>query len=296
VANLIIDDAFWIKVGIAALLAVSVYLPVTTGALSVPQAGLAAIGAYSAVLAYKHGIAFWPAVIVAVAVGSAVGFLLTLFTARLSLFGLAIITVGFGEIVRVILVNLDFTGGSLGIVGIPLRTTVWTVYIPLALIVVLVSRLEAGPLGRSLAMIRTDRDAAEAAGVNTLLVQRTAIFLSAPIAAYAGVMQAFFSGYLDPSTFGLDLVVTTMMAVVLGGMTSIWGAIVGSVFISLVPELFRDLARWRIVAYGVFMVVALGFRTEGLISRSLVVQIRSVARRLVQQVLGARSPAEVRSI
>lgn len=277
-------DTFLIEVGIAALLALSFYLPMATGLLSMAQIGFMAIGAYASALLVQAGWPFAAAVLAALIISLPFGALIATVGVRLHGFGLAIVTIGFGEIVRLVLNGMSFTGGAIGVVGIPLHTNVALVYGPLVALVLFLHRFELGHGGRALASIRTDVDAADALGINTLKVKWLMIALPAPIAAYAGVMYAFSLGFIEPRAFGFGLLVEVATAVVLGGMTTVWGAIAGGGFIKVMPNLFRWLEQWRLVAYAILMAVVLIARPQGLVTRNFVMRfaqfLRGIRRKL----------------
>jgi len=269
-----------------ALLAFSFYVPMSAGQLSMAQIGYMAIGAYSSVLMYQRGWPFWVAVIGACLASSIAAAAIASVGVRLSGFGLAIVTIGFGEITRVVLNNMTFTGGPVGISSIPLLVTLPTVAVPLVVLALAALRLELGQVGRQVTMMREDLEAAEALGVPTTMRRWLAITCAGPIAGYAGAMYAFSFGFIAPDSFNFNLLIEVVTAVVVGGMTTVIGSLAGSVFTQAAPDLLSDLNQWRLVAYAGVMILTLRFRPEGIVSRGTIRTAVSIGSSLLS---GART-------
>jgi branched-chain amino acid transport system permease protein len=283
----LLTSAFLIETGIMLLLGLSFYLGLSAGLLNASQAGGMAVGAYaSALLVVEKGWPFPLAALAALGIALVAGAAIASIGVRLSGFGLAIVTLGVSEITRITLNNATFTGGALGIPGIPLESTVALVWVPTLALIVLLLRLEGGRVGRSLAAIRADVHGADALGVPTLRYRWLVIALSVPIAAYAGVMHSFNSGFIDPSYFNFALLVAVAIAVVFGGRTTVWGPIAGILFVQVVPELLRPIVNWRQTAFAAVLVLVLVVRPDGLVTRGLVVRLRLRARAARRAVAG----------
>ncbi|MEV4125336.1 branched-chain amino acid ABC transporter permease [Nocardia sp. NPDC049707] len=245
------------------------------GLLDLGYAAFFAIGAYtSGVLSTKFGwpmIATIPAVVVAAVAG---GLIIGGPTLRLRSDYLAIVTLGFGEIIRITANNLDFTGGPNGLYGIPdlgnfgLRSDVaiyWVTAVIVCLAVLFSSRLGRGRLGRAWRFVREDEDAAEAMGIHTYKVKFTAYIAGAIFGGIAGVLFAAHQTAISPPSFNFLWSALILMAVVLGGMGSTPGVVVGALAISLLPELLRDAQNWRYLIFGVLLIVIMIFRPQGLL-------------------------------
>lgn len=246
------------------------------GLLDLGYAAFFAIGAYtSGVLSTTFG---WPIlltipfVIIAAVLG---GLIIGGPTLRLRSDYLAIVTLGFGEIVRITANNLDFTGGPNGVFGIPdfgipdfgLRSdivTYWVVVVVVGAAVLASARLGRGRLGRAWRFVREDEDAAEAMGIHTYKVKFAAYVTGAIFGGLAGVLFAVHQTAISPPSFNFLYSALILMAVVLGGMGSTPGVVVGAVLISLLPEVLRDVGNSRYLLFGVLLIVVMIFRPQGI--------------------------------
>ncbi|WP_066936907.1 branched-chain amino acid ABC transporter permease [Microtetraspora fusca] len=240
------------------------------GLLDLGYIAFFAVGAYtSGVLSTRLGlplIATLPAVLVVTVIA---GLVIGAPTLRLRSDYLAIVTLGFGEIIRVTATNLDVTGGPSGIYGIPGLTGGPVSFYYLTVLVVAVAvvgaaRLGRSRLGRAWRFVREDEDAAEAMGVHTYKVKMAAYVAGAIWGGLAGVLFGAHLSAVSPGSFTFLQSALVLMAVVLGGMGSIRGVVVGAVVVSLLPELLRDLADYRYVAFGVLLIIVMLVRPQGL--------------------------------
>ncbi|WP_225838013.1 branched-chain amino acid ABC transporter permease [Streptomyces sp. NK08204] len=245
------------------------------GLLDLGYAAFFAIGAYTAgLLSTKYGwplLATIPVVVVTAAVG---GLVIGGPTLRLRSDYLAIVTLGFGEIIRITANNLDFTGGPNGLYGIPdfgdfgLRSDIALYWITAVIVIVAVlfsSRLGRGRLGRAWRFVREDEDAAEAMGIHTYKVKFAAYIAGAVFGGIAGVLFAAHQTAISPPSFNFLWSALILMAVVLGGMGSTPGVVVGALVISLLPELLRGAENWRYLIFGLLLIVVMLFRPQGLL-------------------------------
>jgi len=245
------------------------------GLLDLGYAAFFAIGAYtSGVLATKFGwplLATAPVVVVAAVAG---GLLIGGPTLRLRSDYLAIVTLGFGEIIRITANNLDFTGGPNGLYGIPdfgdfgLRSDIaiyWVTAVVVCVAVLFASRLGRGKLGRAWRFVREDEDAAEAMGIHTYKVKFAAYIAGAVFGGLAGVLFAAHQTAISPPSFNFLWSALILMAVVLGGMGSTPGVVVGALAISLLPELLRGAENWRYLIFGLLLIAVMIFRPQGLL-------------------------------
>ena len=272
-------------VGIYVLLAMGLNVVVGfTGLLNLGYAAFFAIGAYTYALLNLHaGWPFWPTLPVAGLVSMLFGFLIGIPSIRVRGDYLAITTLGFGEIVRIAFNNLDrFTGGPNGLLGIA-RPKIFSYsfsvnptpyfYLMLALVAVaafLLFRMSDSKIGRAFVAIREDELAASCMGVPVLQIKLTAFGLSSFIAGIAGACFASKQTIITPDSFDFVLSVLILSMVVLGGMGNIWGAALGALVLGVLPELLRGFAIYRMLIFGLLMILMMIFRPQGILGGQLI--------------------------
>ena len=248
------------------------------GQISIGHAAFYAIGAYaSALLAARLSFPFWASSLLSLLFTGLVGFLLGLTCLRLRGEYLAITTVAFGEIVQVILTQWEeVSGGPEGFLNIPkahigsflfdtpVRFYYLTLFITL-LSLVLARNLTSFKIGRSFRSVRDDPLAANILGVDTTRVKLIAFVLSAAYSGLAGSLYAHYSRALLPDYFSLSLSVLIFMMVMLGGMGSLYGPVIGAILLTVSFELLRVLQVYQMVIYGVLVLVITIFAPEGLV-------------------------------
>jgi branched-chain amino acid transport system permease protein len=235
------------RVGLDAILALSIYLTLACGLLSLANAAFEGIGAYTAALLTLH--AHWPigpAVAAGAVVAALVAVPLALPVLRLRGVFLAIATIGFGEVVRIFFVNWSFAGGALGLVGIPQEVSWWQIYLVLAVLLFGFWRLRGSRTGFALAAIRQDEVSAQTMGINTPSYKLLAFVTGACIAGLAGAMEAHLFFIVDPRGYGFERAVEILTYAVIGGMNSFVGPVVGATLITLLPEILRNLTSFGI--------------------------------------------------
>jgi branched-chain amino acid transport system permease protein len=193
---------------------------------------------------------------------------------------LAIVTLGFGEIIRILLNNMDaVTGGPEGVMMIDTprlagyalispRSFYWLLLGLCAVVGVLVLRLENSILGKAWAAIREDQDAARGIGIDTVRVKLAAFAISASIGGLAGVIFASFQRYVSPESFTFNESILIVLIIVIGGVGNILGVITGAVALIVLPELLRDVAQYRMMAFGFTLAAIILLRPQGLVPRS----------------------------
>ena len=246
------------------------------GLLDLGYAAFFAIGAYTtALLETRLGLAFWATLPAGLGLAIVSGAIIGYPTLRLRSDYLAIVTLGFGEITRIIATNLTITGGPNGVYGIdpPVLFGVelnspaeiyWLGCVFLLVVVVFTARLSASRLGRAWISIREDEAAAEAIGVPTLRVKLSAYMLGAVIGGLGGTLFAARFGAIDPTGFTYLQSVTFLIIVVLGGMGSIPGVLIGAIIVGGLPEALRFLDLWREFVFAIGLVVLMLVRPQGL--------------------------------
>lgn len=241
-------------VGINGLLALSVYATLACGQLSLANAGFMAIGAYASALLTLHasGVPFLLVLAAAAAVPALVAVPLGLPVLRLRGVFLAIATVGFGEVVRLFFVNWDYTNGALGLVAIPQRTHLWTIWLALALALFVLGRLRGSKTGYALEAIREDETAARTMGIQTTAHKLAMFVFGAALAGLAGGLEAHFTFMVSPGGYGFSRAVDMLVQAVVGGTAAFFGPVVGAAFLTVLPELLRELGARLGLAPGPF--------------------------------------------
>jgi len=253
------------------------------GLLDLGYVGFYAVGAYTtAVVTSGQFTLPWVAALpLSVIMAMIAGVILGTPTLRLRGDYLAIVTLGFGEIIRITANNSDWLGGPRGISKIarppsigPLEFGVlnakpyWYLGFTVILIVIFVlTRLENSRVGRAWAAVREDEDAAELMGVDTFKFKLWAFAIGAAIGGIAGSLYASKVGFINPDNFQLQLSILFLAAVVLGGTGSMYGVIMGGFLVAWIPERFRGFATRRYFVFGVVLVLVMVFRPQGIIPR-----------------------------
>lgn len=261
--------------GVNILLAVSLNLVNGfTGQFSMGHAGFMAVGAYTSALLSTTVGATSPAFLLAavpagMAVSAGVGYLVGLPSLRLKGDYLAIVTLGFGEIIRVVILNLDFLGGARGMPGIPKLTNFGILYSAVILAIFFCWRLIRSEFGREMLAVREDEVAAEATGVNTTRAKVRTFTIAAAIAGGAGALFAHTLQYLNPSIFDFNRSFEVIIMVVLGGMGSISGSVVAAVALTVLREALRPLQSvtgvdLRMIIYSSLLIGVMLTRPRGL--------------------------------
>lgn len=268
-----------VKIGIYIILAVS--LNVATGYLGqlpLGHAGFMAVGAYaSAIFMTRLGLRGQGAFAVAAVLGglaaALAGFIIGIPALRLKGDYLAIITLGFGEIIRVILTNLDdvlgfsFTGGAGGLLGIPKTTNFLNTFLWVGITCFLIHTLMKSRHGRAIYAIRENEIAAEASGIPVTAYKTFAFVVSAFFAGVAGALYSGYLGILKPDNFKFMTSIEILVMVVLGGMGSMLGSVVSAAVLTALPEALRVFSDWRMIAYALLLILVMIFKPSGLMGQ-----------------------------
>ena len=262
-----------IPIGYNIILAVSLNLTAGfLGQLPLGHAGFMSIGAYSSALFslssnLPSSIEFPLALFIGGVTAALFGFIIGLPVLRLKGDYLAIITLGFGEIIRVIILNLDFTGGAFGLKGIEKDTTITSVFVCVVITVFFINTLIKSRHGRAILSIRENEITSEACGISTTYYKTVAFALSAFFAGIAGGLYAHYLSILDPSNFGFMRSVEILVMVVLGGLGSVIGSIIAATGLTVLPELLRGFSEYRMVIYSLLLVIVMIFKPSGLFGK-----------------------------
>jgi branched-chain amino acid transport system permease protein len=271
--------------GINVVLAVSLNLVNGfAGQFSIGHAGFMAVGGYTAAMLTLHVGQGWAASLAAAGVpeeiargvvllgallaggglAAVAGYLVGLPSLRLRGDYLAIVTLGFGEIIRVVLTNVDAVGASRGLPGIPGWTTFFWVSLAAVTVIVVSRNLAESTHGRALFAIRDDEIAAAAVGIDVAAYKVLAFTMGAFFAGVAGGLQAHYDSYLNPNSFTFIKSIEIVVMVVLGGMGSVSGAVLAAILLTLLPEALRAVNEYRMVLYALMLIVLMIARPQGL--------------------------------
>jgi len=268
-----LEDLYWTyqnlvtALGVNGLLALSMYVVLAAGQLSLGQAAFMGLGAYSSsLLTLRLHMPFWAVLplscVAPVAFALAVGGP----TLRLSGVYLAIATIGLGEVLRAVYLNVDALGGALGLSGIPEQAPVWLIYALLLAALLVLWRIGRSGVGRAMEAMRQDATAAQAMGVNVRRYRMGVLVASAVLAGLAGALSAHATDFIGPNDYGFEPAVSILSFALLGGIGSPLGPVLGAWVLTLLPEALRGLADLRLVLNGVVIVLAVLFLPRGLLA------------------------------
>lgn len=258
------------------ILAVS--LNVTTGCLgqiALGHAGFMSVGAYTSAIITKavaqssggnpNIMVFILALLAGGVFAAVIGIIIGIPALRLRGDYLAIITLAFGEIIRVVIENIGITGGAQGLRKIPKLSTVSNAYWIMAISVLFMYTLMRSRHGRAILAIREDDIASEASGINNTFYRTLAFTVSAFFAGIAGGLFAHYIGVLGASKFGFDRSIEILVIVVLGGLGSFTGSVFTAILLTALPELLRQFSDYRMLAYAIALIVMMIFKPSGLL-------------------------------
>ncbi len=249
------------------------------GLTALGQAGFVGIGAYTAaILITRFSVNFFIAAIAGACLAGLFGLIVGLPTLRLSGAYLAIVTIGFGEIMRTVFLNwTSVTGGTLGVKNIPMPKMFGIVmkydnyglyYIMLTiavLVTLLCLALNNSKYGRAFAAIKQDDLAARMIGVEVVRYKIMGFVISAVISGFVGSFYAMMQRYIDANSFTGDMSIMIVTIVITGGLATIRGPILGSILVVVLPEVFRGIADYRFIVYGTLLVIMLRVRPSGIL-------------------------------
>jgi len=260
--------AVLIGINLIAVLGLSI-LTGFTGLFSFGHGGFMAIGAYvSAVVSSRLNLPYPIAFPMAILAGAAAAGIISVFIGKLTLNlkgdYFCIATMGFGEAVRVVLNNITYVGGARGWANLPQFTTWWVVLVLDVVCVVVAWNLINSRHGRNMVAVREEELAAQMAGVNVFRSKMIALIVSAVLAGIAGALMANYIQFIRPTMFNMAKSTDLTIMVIFGGLGSISGTIAGTILLVSLPEVFRNFAQWRLVIYGLAVIVIMVGRPQGL--------------------------------
>ena len=253
-----------------------------SGLLDLGYVAFFAIGAYTmGILGTTTGLNTWEILPIGIGLAMLSGLILGLPALRLRGDYLAIVTLGFGEIVRIIALNLTQTGGPNGVVGIPNPPAIfgqnftlddhaayfWVIFVMILLVIWMVRRFTVRRPGRAWEAIRQDEDVAALMGVNLLVYKLWSFSIGAAIGGGAGVIYASKVMFIAPDMFTFNVSVLILACVVFGGMGNMWGVILGASILAYLPERIRFISNSRQLVFGLVLLVIMNVRPDGLLPR-----------------------------
>ena len=248
-----------------------------SGQFSLGHVTFYGLGAYiTALLMMRLNMSFWIAMVISAVCVGTVGCLLALPTLNLRGDYIAVVTLGFGEVFRLILVNaIDVTRGPMGLPNIPKPTIGSFVFdskikfyflglIIMILVIIFMKRLTASGFGMAMLSMKEDEIAAAAIGINPIKYKLWAFVIGAVIAGVMGSFYAVFMGFISPSSFQYSESISMVSMVVLGGLGGIPGSIIGAVVLTVLPEVLRTFSQYRMIIFGAAMVIMMIFKPNGI--------------------------------
>jgi branched-chain amino acid transport system permease protein len=252
-------------IGVSAMLSLSIYVTLSCGMLSLANAAFMGIGAYAASLvSMQTALPFPVALAAGVALPTLVALVIGIPTLRLSGVYLAMATLGFGEVVRVIVLNMDVTGGPMGLNGIPLKTEWWHIVLLLIVVLYFLARVRRSKIGRAFEAIKEDEIAARLMGVNVAAYKLLAFAIGAAIAGLAGGLNAHYTFTIGPNNFDFERAVEILTMAVFGGTGNLVGPTLGSTVLALLPEALREFKTYRLAINGLILILVILYLPKGI--------------------------------
>ena len=266
--------------GLNIILALSVFATLMVGQFSLAQVGFWSIGAFvTAILTTMHGVPLYSALLLSAIICGFIGMLLGYPCLKIKGIYLTLATVAFAEVVRVFFNNLNYqieiddrvVGplGALGFRGVKVMAAWPEIYITLSIIILLFILITSSRLGLSINAVREDETAAASLGINVTKVKVAMFMFGAAIAGVGGGLYASFSSYVLAENFSFHMALVSIFYVAVGGMYTFSGPIVGAVVLTLLPEIFRFAADYRMILYGVVVIIVVIIFPRGIVDEIL---------------------------
>ncbi len=237
-----------------------------TGLFSFGHAGFMAVGAYTAAtLTTMFNVPFALAVVAGGFMAMLISLLIGAMTLNLKGDYFCIATLGFGEATRLILNNVQFFGGARGMTGIPSKSTLFSVYVFVVIGLIFMWYLIRSRHGRNMIAIREEELASQSIGISVFKYKMTSLAISALYAGIGGALWAHYLNFINPDMFKLIKSTEMTIMVIIGGLGSITGSLFGTFVLTFIPEIFRQFADWRMVIYGITVVIIMAVRPQGLL-------------------------------
>ncbi|MFA7572284.1 MAG: branched-chain amino acid ABC transporter permease [Lutispora sp.] len=236
-----------------------------TGMFSFGHAGFMAIGGYtSAMMTVNYGWPFIPALLMGALTAALMSALIGKLTLNLKGDYFCIATLGFGEAIRLVLDNVQYFGGARGWPGIPNYTNFTNVLIINIIAIIILANIIRSRHGRNMIAVREEELASQIVGINVFKYKLISLMISAAYAGVAGGLMAHYMTFLQPKMFSLVKSTELTIIVIFGGLGSISGSVLGALVLTSLPEILRSFSNWRLVIYGLSVIIIMISRPEGL--------------------------------
>jgi branched-chain amino acid transport system permease protein len=261
------------------IFAYAIFVTTAAGQINLGGAGFQAIGAYAtAWLANEPDMPMWVIIPTATLVAALIGFLISFPVLRTRGVYMVLATFAFGEVVSGFLLRSAVFGGAMGMV-VPQHIELWVLIACAAAVTLATFYLMATRLGLTMRSLNDDEEAAIVLGVNVRAVQVAAFTIGGAFAGLSGALYALNFGFVEAQYFNSLLSIYVLLFVLIGGAQTAWGPLAGSLFFTILPELFRVGGSWRYFVFGVLIVLMMAVRPEGIVTRDLVRHLSPFGRR-----------------
>jgi branched-chain amino acid transport system permease protein len=262
-------ESILIFTGINIILGMSWYIPSCAGLISLGQGGFMAVGAYVSAFLTLNQIPFYPALLSGAVASCIVAFVIGLPALRIKGMYLILLTIAFGEIVRVFFLVFEPTGGAEGLGGIFPNTTLTNVYTTVILVMYVLSRIRNSHLGRAMEAVREDENAAESLGVDLTSIKLLAFGAGGFVAGLGGGFYAHYALYIHSDDFGMLRSIEILVYPLVGGITTMWGSALGASLLTSLTEFLRVARDYRMEIYGTLIVLVMIFRPQGILTKHM---------------------------
>ncbi len=261
------------------IFAYAIFVTAAAGQINLGGAGFQAIGAYATGwLAGQFDMPVWVVIPAATLVTAVVGFLISFPVLRTRGVYMVLATFAFGEVVSGFLLRSTIFGGAMGMV-VPQHIELWVLIVSAVAVTLATFYLMATRLGLAMRSLNDDEEAATVLGVNVRAVQVAAFTIGGAFAGLSGALYALNFGFVEAQYFNSLLSIYVLLFVLIGGAQTAWGPLAGSLFFTILPELFRIGGSWRYFVFGVLIVLMMAVRPEGIVTRNLVRRLSPFAWR-----------------
>ncbi|MBS0536676.1 MAG: branched-chain amino acid ABC transporter permease [Proteobacteria bacterium] len=252
------------------IFAYGIFVTAAAGQINLGGAGFQAIGAYAAGwLAGQAGLPIAASIMTAALITALVGLLISFPALRTRGVYMVLATFAFGEVVAGFLLHTDVFGGAMGMV-VPLHVDLWVLVLAATFVTLLMFFLMATRLGLAMRAINDDEDASVVMGVNVRAVQVAAFTIGGALTGLSGALYALNFGFVEAQYFNALLSIYVLLYVLIGGTQTAWGPLAGTVFFTMLPELFRVGGSARYLIFGIVIVLMMALRPEGIVTRALI--------------------------
>lgn len=256
--------------GINMLLAISWYVPHCAGLISLGQGGFMAIGAYISAYLSLQGLPFYLSLSIGAMGSCLISAIVGLPALRIKGMYLILLTIGFGEIVRIFFLNFEPTGSAEGLGGMFPHTNLLNVYLTVAIAMFFMNRIVNSHFGRAMEAALEDEDAAETLGVDLTTTKLLAFSAGGFIAGLGGGFYAHYALYIDSNDFGILRSIEILIYALFGGASSLWGGVLGALLLTSLTEVLRVARDFRMEIYGAIIVLTMIFRPQGILGKNTV--------------------------